>query len=492
MKSITRSNLIIGSISLVLTLTFMANFSYTINMYDTNLSNNYEFTINKDNLGTSIDSAPIHIDDSDPAANWSVAKDAGICTGNGTYSDPYVIKNLEINAARSGSCILIENSIAFFRIEGCTLTYAGGSFGDAGITLDDVRNAQIVENDCSSNDVGILLLGTYYCSITDNTVRINDYIGIWVYDCDYNNISGNNVYSNDNYGFEIRYSSNNYISGNTVNYNEIGFALWNGYGNNVTGNSIISNNIYGIKLDNSHEYIIGNNINGNGEAGIYVHHSSGNEIIGNTIINNDIGIHLYSYNTINNEISGNTISLHSNYGIYLEEVEYNDIAYNTITNNEIGIYSHSSENNEISGNYYSDNNEDIRYYSPIPPEISFILILSILVIIGISIITTGMIAYERKVHSSFPAIGTLSIIFNIIGILLVAFTFNLDFSGTDMFNVLVALPFTVIGLLIGYFGFLSKKDRNPTLVVLGAIIGAIFSLISAWPLLLLLVAAGVA
>lgn len=44
------------------------------------------------------------------------AKTAGICTGQGTYSDPYVIQDLVIDAGESGSCILIENSNDYFKI----------------------------------------------------------------------------------------------------------------------------------------------------------------------------------------------------------------------------------------------------------------------------------------------------------------------------------------------------------------------------------------
>ncbi|MFX1489388.1 MAG: hypothetical protein ACFFBI_09585, partial [Promethearchaeota archaeon] len=53
--------------------------------------------------------------------NWSDAKAAGICTGSGNYSDPYVIEDLVIDAGGSGSCIWIVNSSAFFKIENCTL-----------------------------------------------------------------------------------------------------------------------------------------------------------------------------------------------------------------------------------------------------------------------------------------------------------------------------------------------------------------------------------
>lgn len=36
-------------------------------------------------------SGKIHIDN-----NWTAAKSAGICTGNGTYSEPYVIDDLMV------------------------------------------------------------------------------------------------------------------------------------------------------------------------------------------------------------------------------------------------------------------------------------------------------------------------------------------------------------------------------------------------------------
>jgi len=47
------------------------------------------------------------------------------CTGSGAYSDPYVIKNLEIDGEDNHSCIVIEDSDAFFRIENCTLFNIG-------------------------------------------------------------------------------------------------------------------------------------------------------------------------------------------------------------------------------------------------------------------------------------------------------------------------------------------------------------------------------
>ena len=52
-------------------------------------------------------SGKIHIDGN---SGWDAFKAAGNCTGNGTYSMPYVIEDLVIGDGGLGSCILIENS----------------------------------------------------------------------------------------------------------------------------------------------------------------------------------------------------------------------------------------------------------------------------------------------------------------------------------------------------------------------------------------------
>ena len=77
--------------------------------------------------------------------NWSVAKADGICTGNGTYSEPYIIEDLVIDAGGSGSCISIENSDVYFIIENCTL-YNSGGYYTAGIKLSYVDNSQLINN----------------------------------------------------------------------------------------------------------------------------------------------------------------------------------------------------------------------------------------------------------------------------------------------------------------------------------------------------------
>ncbi len=121
---------------------------------NSNKSSEYKGDINLDkiNLKTSAISGKIRIDN-----NWTAAKAAGICTGNGTYSAPYVIEDLIIDAGGSGSCILIKNSNAFFKIENCTFSNCGINWVDSGIKLESVFNGMINNTSFHNNGWGLYL-----------------------------------------------------------------------------------------------------------------------------------------------------------------------------------------------------------------------------------------------------------------------------------------------------------------------------------------------
>ncbi|MFX1407377.1 MAG: nitrous oxide reductase family maturation protein NosD [Promethearchaeota archaeon] len=214
-----------------------------------NLSlNNSEFCSDNGNLKISAVS-PIHIDDTNPTMNWSVAKDAGICTGNGTYSEPYIIEDLEIDGGGSGSCILIENSTVYFRIEKCNL-YNSGDYPAAGIKLNNTNNGQVTDNVCSPNYSGISLYASHNNTISGNIVDHNDYCGILLNDGDNNTISGNSIEYNYLTGIVLHVggAENNNITGNTLISNQIGIQTWSFVRyNNITRN-IISKNTLGIEF----------------------------------------------------------------------------------------------------------------------------------------------------------------------------------------------------------------------------------------------------
>jgi parallel beta-helix repeat protein len=269
------------------------------------------------NPETSKVSGKIHIDDANPTMNWSVAKKDGICTGNGTYSNPYVIEDLVINGGGSGDCILIENSDVYFRIENCTVYNSEIYPVDehfwyhfAGIRLENVNNSILFDNDCSSNNDGIHVDG-FNNTISGNTAN--------------NNINGSGI-SVD--GFK------NTVEGNIANNN--GFTgIWlGGYNTTVSGNIAMNNSWLGIGIllwGSSY-----NNVSGN-TAAIQLFYSDYNNISGNT----GAGIALFGsdYNTI----SGNTAS----YRIILDDSDYNIVSGNDACWEERG---------DCDGNVFSDNN----------------------------------------------------------------------------------------------------------------------------------------
>ncbi|MFX1420668.1 MAG: nitrous oxide reductase family maturation protein NosD, partial [Promethearchaeota archaeon] len=252
---------------------------------DNSLENNNKINLNNGNLRNSKISGHIHIDDTNPDRNWSVAKDLDICTGNGTYSEPYVIEDYVIDGGSVGSCIWIENSNVYFRIENCSLTNSAELLSQAGIKLENVNNSQLINNNCSFNDNGIradysyntTILGNmvpnnkrngiilYRCNnsiISSNIADNNNVEGIRIHNCKYNNITRNNITYNSGYGIAILYSDNNTITGNIAvtnnRINTVGIYLCYSDYNTISGNRLIGNGKC-IWEDNCHGNFFDNN-----------------------------------------------------------------------------------------------------------------------------------------------------------------------------------------------------------------------------------------
>ncbi len=181
-------------------------------------------TLNFEYLEISTISGKIHIIGN---SGWVDFRNAGNCTGSGTYSDPYVIENLVTNG------ILIENSSVYFKIENCVVHNSYWRYG--GILLVDVNNSQLINNDSSSHHKGISLL------LSNN-----------------NTISGN--FLNNNYqGIDLWYSNNNVVSGNSANNNSYGIFLERSNCSIISGNNFIGNDVC-IKETDCEGNIFENNI----------------------------------------------------------------------------------------------------------------------------------------------------------------------------------------------------------------------------------------
>ena len=324
---------------------------------------------------------------------WLDFKDAGNCTGLGTYLDPFVIQDLIIDGHGSGSGIKITLSRNyFFRIENCTIFNCS-----YGIELFSTDNGTLYQNDCSFNGIGIYLHcpsmpspETYGCfnnNITENIAN-NTYYGIHL-DWGTSGYIINNTANNNNMGI-VHEGYPHVISGNTVKNNSIGVALWGpGSNSEISGNIAIENRKYGIDIQSFGFNLTGNFMVGSGIAMSYYSQISidttnfvnggpiyfyvnetnlnpndftnaGQIILGNCtnilvkdidVSNSSYGIKIYDSNNIT---VLNAVSSNNYYGVYLQNTNNSFIINNTLKYNKFGNFI-GGLNNTVEGNYIYSN-----------------------------------------------------------------------------------------------------------------------------------------
>ncbi|MDX1797494.1 MAG: right-handed parallel beta-helix repeat-containing protein, partial [Candidatus Lokiarchaeia archaeon] len=191
-------------------------------------------------------------------SGWVDFRNAGNCTGNGTYSEPYVIEDLEIDGGSSGSCIQINNSNVYFRIENCTV-FNSGHYG-SGIYLSHVNNSILIDNNCLYNyGYGIYLDDCYNNSVSGNIANHNNDDGMYLRNSHTNFISGNNLNSSTYVnGITLYYCDNLNISGNNLS-STYGIGIFSNYCNNLTISGNIMNN-GGLRISGSLEELSSHSI----------------------------------------------------------------------------------------------------------------------------------------------------------------------------------------------------------------------------------------
>ncbi|MHA1520524.1 MAG: NosD domain-containing protein [Promethearchaeota archaeon] len=163
-----------------------------------NISDNVKVTV-WNGMGL-VSYEPIFIDGDDEANDWNTFPEK---TGSGTFGDPYIIENFEIDANASGSGIFIRDSDVYMEIINCTISNSGITYGDAGIRLENCENINIIN--CTLNN--------------------NGYFGIYLDASSNITISWNNASNNTQYGISLHDSSYNVIYFNIFLENIIGSAL---------------------------------------------------------------------------------------------------------------------------------------------------------------------------------------------------------------------------------------------------------------------------
>lgn len=256
MRSINQKTIFWILITLSLTL--------STKIIDYSISNSeYE---NEADLETSTVSGKIYVDGN---SGWLLLKSTGTCTGTGTHSNPYIIKDLEIDGGGSGSCIYIRFSDVYFKIENCTLYNSGGGWGDAAIKLiDSVSNGQVINNTIYDSFKGIYLWDSFNLNISRNSIFYNDNSGIFLIDCHNILFSENDIISNG-FGMFLRSSGSNDILENDISDNyQTGLALTEGSDNNFISGNVFDHDE--IKISVSSRNVISWNTITNAQIGIYI------------------------------------------------------------------------------------------------------------------------------------------------------------------------------------------------------------------------------
>ncbi|NVM46851.1 MAG: hypothetical protein HWN79_18240, partial [Candidatus Lokiarchaeota archaeon] len=105
---------------------------------------------------------PVYIDETMPGMTWADWADEPWLKGLGTEEDPYMIKNVVINGEGSQFCMMISNSIVFFKIQDCTFSHAD----TAGLILLNTQNGIVFKNQFLANGLGagtgIALISSHY------------------------------------------------------------------------------------------------------------------------------------------------------------------------------------------------------------------------------------------------------------------------------------------------------------------------------------------
>jgi parallel beta-helix repeat protein len=279
------------------------------------------------------------------------------------YENPIVTKPLTligenrdrtiINSSDTSTVVYVPASGSM--VAGFTLTNGTGIFS-SGITLNNVRNC-IIENN----------------NITDN------YMGIHISSSSQNTIT-NNKFWNNRQGVDSRSSSRNLIASNTFSNEEFGIILYFSDSSTLINNVMNHDGVFlnGDSIEHWNTHIIDAT---NTVLGMPVHYRknlTGGVVptnVGQVILANCTGMIVENHTMSNvgsgiqlgfspkNVIANNSVDSNVRYGISLWLSNRNDVVNNSIINNNEGLRIHRSNNNTVRDNQATGNRESFSLYS---------------------------------------------------------------------------------------------------------------------------------
>ncbi len=222
-------------------------------------------------------------------------------TGNGTAGDPFVIRDLVIDATGYAYGIYIANTASYLTIVNCSVASASS----IGIFISNSRHVTIMNCTIIQSYEGIrvweevtsdvlitrcIIRNNVWCgiefyvltaaddtsyTISDSEIVLNGQLGVLL--TGPAQIMNNTITNHTTYGLEL-YGPTLFVSDNVVRYNNAsGISLNNAYGATLVGNSITENRGWGVVMDYSNNGLyMGNDFRGNGNGSILATYSVGN------------------------------------------------------------------------------------------------------------------------------------------------------------------------------------------------------------------------
>ncbi|MFX1606005.1 MAG: nitrous oxide reductase family maturation protein NosD, partial [Promethearchaeota archaeon] len=266
-------------------------------------------------------------------ANFSATALVEGWTGTGSAQEPYIIENYDfVLGFTPVSSVNISHTRLHFIIRNCNFQgpQATPSFG---IYLDNVTNAQVIENvvtgyshavhipitssnilvlgnNCSFNSYGIYLHDSEDSTVINNICNGNFFYGIFLHTCESSSVIDNICNEDPMAGIYIYNCSLNTVSGNTCNDSDFGIYLQERGSHVVTNNLCANNSDCGFYFDNCDLNVIANNTSvGNTMWGITLQNAADfNSVLWNAVINN-------TADDVSDFSSGNTFT-HNYYSDY--------------------------------------------------------------------------------------------------------------------------------------------------------------------------------
>jgi nitrous oxidase accessory protein NosD len=191
---------------------------------------------------------PVRID-----GNGGFTNVSGVVQGSGSASDPYIIGGWDIDAHGGFYCIFVGNTTLQFGITNCILhnaTPQGSEQSDTGIGINfiNVTNGAILQNNISSNAVGISVWDSADYSGWSNNILVSNNVlsncsmfGFYS-DCDSPTLlATENSISDNGYGV-LSFGSNNQICDNSI-FNSTNYGIYMaGNSNRIWNNTFYHNN----------------------------------------------------------------------------------------------------------------------------------------------------------------------------------------------------------------------------------------------------------